>query len=572
MIIKEKEPITGDFIDDAILRTVDDLEHHRDPTDKYIDDIATLPYIFTSGSILLNKVIENGGDIIIVNDADMDGITSSAIMYQFITKDLKYNKVSVLQHSGKAHGLTDGIMKQLLDTTPSLVILPDAATNNIEQQEILINNGIKFLVIDHHEISTDINNHTQQGMGLIINNQQLDMSSEFTGVGMTYMFCKYYSDYYKLNINVDKYLDLVALGQIADVSDVSDKEIRYYVHRGLENINNPFIKATMKHKDYDILTGRDASFSIISMCNAVCRIGTIEERELLFKAFTVDTEDTVIIEQRKKNKKTGKFDKLQKEVSYYTDVVMQCEKIKRRQDKIVKDALKDVNYLYNNSVLIGYSHSKETSINGLVAMKLADKYKKPVLITNDINSDIVKGSARCPDNFDFKQYLSDSNLFNYTEGHSQAFGWSISKDKLDRLYRYIDSNEIAYDSVHYVDKIFTKPAESDIIRVEVNKSIYGGKVEYPLFAYKEISFNKYCINKRGTMLTLFDNDVTFVLFNATDEFYNELISSMENNFVKVDVVGEPRLSSFSGKNRSEIIIKDIEIVSEIEENVFGIDF
>lgn len=571
MIIKEKEQITGDFIDDAVLRSLDDLGHHLRPTDNYIEDIETLPYIFVNGVRHLKEFLDNNSKIAIVNDADMDGITSTSIMYQFLVDDLKYSNVEVIQHSEKAHGLTNRVMSEIKRKKYDFVILPDAATNDIEQQDELIKNKIGFLIIDHHDISRDINNRKTDVLGLVINNQELDVNKEFTGVGMTYIFCKYFAHYYQLNIDVDKYLDLVALGAIGDVSDVSDPEIRYYVYKGLNNIVNPFIKAVMEHKSLNVLTGRDASFSIISMCNAVARIGTVEEKENLINAFTQDINETVAITKKKKNKSTGKFDKIEEEVSMYTNMVLECEKIKRRQDKMVKDAMNNIEILQDEVVVLVHSQGTPTAINGLIAMKLADKYKKPVLVTNNIYGDNIKGSARCPYDFDFKQYLLDSYLMNYAQGHAQAFGWSVSIDDFEGLQQYFNTHPIDHDPIHYVDKVFTKPEESDIIQVEINKHIYGGKVEYPLFAYTEVSFNKFCINKRGSMLTLFDNGVTFVMFNATDKLYEELLSNMKNNFVSVDIVGEPRLSSFTGKTRAEVIIKDIEITEEYE-NEFGIDF
>ena len=59
---------------------------------------------------------------------------------------------------------------------------------------------------------------------------------------MVYIFLKYVNFLENLNLDIDKYLDLVALGAIGDVSNVADKEIRYYVTKGLNNITNPFIK------------------------------------------------------------------------------------------------------------------------------------------------------------------------------------------------------------------------------------------------------------------------------------------------------------------------------------------
>ncbi|WWT40170.1 hypothetical protein [Staphylococcus phage PT1-1] len=577
MIIKEKEQITGDFIDDAVLRSVDDLEHHLRP--EYRDSFGfqngsdETSKIFSDAHALFYKHLLNADSKIINTvDDDVDGIMSTSLLMKFMQElncpiDLYIGK-------GKSHGFTKDAMEKIKNGGYTLVIATDSGSNDTEQHKELVELGIDVLVIDHHEVSEEnvatIKNYDPEHC-VVLNNQLLDFNKQYTGVGMTYQFLQSCNYYENMDLDLDKYLDIVALGQVADVSDVSNPEIRYYVYKGLNNIVNPFIKAVMEHKSLDVLTGRDASFSIISMCNAVARIGTVEEKKNLINAFTQDTNETVTITKKKKNKFTGKFDKIEEEVSIYTNMVLECEKIKRRQDKMVKDAMNNIETLQDEVVVLVHSQGTPTAINGLIAMKLADKYKKPVLVTNNIYGDNIKGSARCPYDFDFKQYLLDSYLMNYAQGHAQAFGWSISIDDFEGLQQYFNMHPIDHDPIHYVDKVFTKPEESDIIRVEVNKHIYGGKVEYAVFAYTGVSFNKFCINKRGSMLTLFDNGVTFVMFNATDKLYEELLSNMKNNFVSVDIVGEPRLSSFTGKTRAEVIIKDIEITEECE-NEFGIDF
>src|SRR5699024_1258166 len=108
---------------------------------------------------------------------------------------------------------------------------------------------------------------------------------------MVYLYCKTYCYLYSLNIDVDKYLDLVSLEQTGDMSDLADKELRYYITKGLSNINNRFIKETLKKKNKQKEpSSRDLSFSIISILNNVTIIRTIKEKEFLFEAFINETD------------------------------------------------------------------------------------------------------------------------------------------------------------------------------------------------------------------------------------------------------------------------------------------
>ena len=578
MIIKKKENLTGDLLEDIILRGTDDIDFHISPTDKYILDVSELNSepIFKKGVELLLKHIKKGSKIALPVDADLDGYTSASVFVKAM-KELNVN-IDALIDEGKTHGLTDNIMNDIIGNY-DLVIIPDAGSNDIKQHQTLLDNEIDFIVLDHHEVKEEVVDklNTSEN-GIVINNQLLNMNKNYTGVGMVYIFLKYVNFLENLGLDIDKYLDLVALGAIGDVSNVADKEIRYYVTKGLNNITNPFIKATMERKGLKEMTGRDASFSIISMVNAVTRVGTIEEKYDLFNAIVSDSTETTTVEVRKKNKSTGKFDKIPTEMTVHDIIVKKCESIKTKQDKIVKEFLDKVEILYDGNVLIGLLEEEApSSITGLIAMKLSDKKQKPVMIGKEYN-DSLAGSLRAPDGLDFKGFLTESELFDFVSGHASAAGWKIGRKKLDDLYQFIDKFLFKIKNpFYYVDKLYNKPDSSDIYTIEMHKHLFGGAVVYPLFGYEDISFNIKCINVRGSVTTFFDNGVSFVLFNSPTNIQEEIENNLdEKGNLTMDVVGEPRVQKFGNKETPQIIIKDYEFLENYdiveEENIFGIDF
>ena len=524
MIIKEKENLTGDLLEDIILRGTDDIDFHISPTDKYSLDVSELNSepIFKKGVELLLKHIKKGSKIALPVDADLDGYTSASVFVKAM-KELNVN-IDALIDEGKTHGLTDNIMNDIIGNY-DLVIIPDAGSNDIKQHQTLLDNEIDFIVLDHHEVKDEVVGklNTSEN-GIVINNQLLDINKNYTGVGMVYIFLKYVNFLENLNLYIDKYLDLVALGAIGDVSNVADKEIRYYVTKGLNNIINPFIKATMERKGLKEMTGRDASFSIISMVNAVTRVGTIEEKYDLFNAIVSDSTETTTVEVRKKNKSTGKFDKIPTEMTVHDIIVKKCESIKTKQDKIVKEAMKKVEYIHDNNVMIGLlDEDVPSSITGLIAMKINSKDKKTALIGKDYG-EYIAGSARS--DIDFKDILNSSGLFEYAQGHQQAFGFKFNKSKINNINDLFDNLE-SKDREYLVDKIYIKPIEYDIYTVEMDKHVFGGGVEYPTMGYKNIEFNMKCINTRGSVTTFFDNGVSFVLFNSPSNI-KDVIESATN--------------------------------------------
>lgn len=506
----------------------------------------------------------------------MDGFTSSALFVKFM-QEINY-PIGILMDEGKTHGLTDNIMDDIIGNY-DLVIIPDAGSNDIKQHKKLLDNNVDFIVLDHHEVKEEVVDklNTSEN-GIVINNQLLNINKNYTGVGMVYIFLKYVNFLENLGLDIDKYLDLVALGAIGDVSNVADKEIRYYVTKGLNNITNPFIKATMERKGLKEMTGRDASFSIISMVNAVTRVGTIEEKYDLFNAIVSDSTETTTVEVRKKNKSTGKFDKIPTEMTIHDTTVKKCESIKTKQDKIVKEAMKKVEYIHDNNVIIGLLDEEvPSSITGLVAMKISDKHRKPTMIGKRYDNSLA-GSLRAPDGLDFKKTLVSSELFTYVAGHKSAAGWSINASNLEELYKYLDEYDFNNNIEYMVDKLYSKPIEYDIYTIEMHKHVFGGAVVYPLFGYEGITFNIKCINVRGSVTTFFDNGVSFVLFNSPDnikEDINSYLNSKSN--VTMNIVGEPRINKFGNKEIPQIVIKDYEFLEkydivEEETNDWGIDF
>ena len=579
MIIKEKENLTGDLLEDMILRGTDDIDFHISPTDKYILDVSELnsePILGRAASLLYKNLLDYTKKVAIVVDQDMDGFTSSALFVKFM-QEINC-PIGILMDEGKTHGLTDNIMNDIIGNY-DLVIVPDAGSNDIKQHKKLLDNDVDFIVLDHHEVlSESIKHLNNDENGVVVNNELLDMNTEYTGVGMVYIFLKYVIFLENLDINIDKYLDLVALGAIGDVSNVADKEIRYYVTKGLNNITNPFIKAVMERKGLKEMTGRDASFSIISMINAVTRIGTVEEKQDLFDAIVSDSTETTTVEVRKKNKSTGKFDKIPTEMTVHDIIVKKCESIKTKQDKIVKEAMKKVEYIHDNNVIIGLlDEDVPSSITGLIAMKISDKHRKPVMIGKKYE-DVLAGSLRAPDGLDFKGILTMSNLFNFASGHASAAGWGINDSRREELYKYLDEYDFNNNIEYMVDKLYSKPIEYDIYKVEMDKRVFGGDVVYPTMGYKSIKFNKKCITTRGSVTTFFDDGVSFVLFNSPDNMQQEIEDNLDDRGnLTMDIVGEPRVQKFGSKEIPQIIIKDYEFLEkydivEEETNKFGIDF
>ena len=107
---------------------------------------------------LMRTAVEAEVPLTVVVDADADGFTSAAIFLNYMYDLYSYDqskakilpKLRYVLHSGKQHGLED-VIDQLLEDDSSLIVIPDAGTNNIEQMQQLVDAGKYVLCMDHHE-------------------------------------------------------------------------------------------------------------------------------------------------------------------------------------------------------------------------------------------------------------------------------------------------------------------------------------------------------------------------------------------------------------------------------------
>lgn len=572
MIIKEKPQIKEDLVDNILWNSLEDVSFHLTPTDKYDIDVYKLnsiPLFSKAVEMLYKHLHSEDSKIVVVVDQDVDGITSSALFVKFM-QELNCD-IDVIIDEGKTHGLTQNVMTDIIDGGYDLVIIPDSASNDTIQHKVLEGNGTDYIVLDHHHVEEENIKYLNTGSGVVINNQILDLNKNYTGVGMVYIFLQYVNMYQNLELKLEKYLDLVMLGSTGDVADISDKELRNYSVKGTQNINNKFVKTVLDKKGINSPTTRDMSFSIISMVNAVCRIGTVEEKKLMFDAFINESNETVNMEVRSKNKSTGKMEKRTEEVSIEEFAYDKCRKIKDKQDRQVKKAVEEVEYINEDNVIIGLLPKKNnSSLTGLIAMKIMSKTGLPTLIGKDYG-DFFAGSGRSKDGL--KEKLYDTRLFDLVQGHSNAFGWEIQRERLNSLIEWTTSLEQS-EVYHHVDRVYERPESKTIYEIDGRKDVFGGKVNYPLIAYENISFHKSCISARGSMIKMLENEVEFVLYSAPEGLFDRLMSSMSNNRVNVSIVGEPSINDFGGRLTAQIVIKDIEVKEREEEseNLWGVDF
>ena len=547
-----------------------EVQHYLNTTDNDILDPSTIARI-QDGAKMLIKHISQNDKIFIQIDSDCDGYTSAATLINYLNRlfpGFVQNNVSYRLHEGKAHGL-------IYETIPKdvkLVIAPDSSSNDYEVHKRLHENGIDVLVIDHHE-ADHISDYA-----CVINNQLCDYPTKsLSGVGMVYKFCSYIDSL--LNVSyADDYLDLVALGLIADMMDLRDFETRHLITLGINQIRNPYFKGMTVKNAFslgDAITPFGVAFYIAPYINAVTRCGSQEEKLILFESM-LDYKAYELINSTKRGCKGQTETRVEQ-------ACRNCTNIKNRQNKardasleIIEQIIVKRNLLDNKIIIVTLdkSHSIDRNLTGLVATKIANEYQRPTLILNEsVQSDgsiLWEGSGRNYGQSDFegfRLFLEKSGYFKYAEGHEGAFGVGIADTNLIAFIDYANRNLAGFDFTSKYNVDFEYDVQmlnaNDILNLADFNGLWGQGIEEPYILIKNIkltSSNLSLLKDTTIKIMLQDdiNDISLIKFGSSKTEYETLYSDL--GCVTINVIGRFQKNTWGGRTSPQILIEDYEIV------------
>lgn len=527
------------------------------------------------GAKALIKTIKDDKKCIVVVDSDCDGYTSSALLinylYDLFPAWVQNNLIWTL-HIGKQHGLSDFDFNNIENLNLGLVVCPDSASNDYEYHKKLKNFGINVLVLDHHEaekISED---------AIIINNQLSDYpNKDFSGVGVTWQFCRYLDDLLHKDF-ANKYLDLVALGNMADMMSMKSIETKYLINKGFEgdNIHNPFIYGMWQKNNYKLgskITPMGAAFYIAPFVNAMVRSGTQPEKELLFKSML----KFEAFEQILSNKRGHKLGEMERVLD---QALRTCTNVKNRQSKAETAGLEFLegqiaeNNLLDHKVLLFLLEPGQIDRNiaGLVANKFMAKYQRPCcILTKVIDGDNIsyQGSARGYDKSGITNFKDICDRFEetiYAQGHQGAFGLGEPADAIPAFLEYTDEvlKEIPNEPVYSVDYIFDGKDINvqAILSIADMGDIWGKDMDEPYVVIEGLKVTKDMVtlmspDKTPTLKITLPN-CSCIKFGSSQEEYEKLYS--EDGYYELNIVGRCNKNEWNGNVTAQIFIEDYEIV------------
>ena len=522
----------------------------------------------------------------LIVDSDADGYTSSAIFYNYFKTIFPKARIQWMLHEGKEHGI-------ILDCVPygcDYVIVPDAGSMQLEQQEELVNRGKTVIIMDHHNV-TEVFEHPNV---ILVNNQnsaQFDNKS-LSGAGVVLKVIEAYDETYEpTTIKPSYFYDLAALGILSDCMDITTLDNNYIIYHGLRNINSKIIQAIIMHQqrgfeDLSLPTKIETVFYITPLINGVIREGSQEEKALLFRAFiNSPTEDIVA----STNIRTG----APRKETFYQYMARTAANIKKRQDdkkikcfdflrrRIIEKGL-DKNQIV--VVTVGNDDAIQTPqpITGLIAMELQKAFGKPCLVLRPKVMEVeglgmvktYSGSGRgaAATGFDsFLEYMRNDPACVYAEGHHFAFGAAILADKLDEFLARSNVNlaNVDFGSTEYeVECEFNSGDSAYRIAMEFasNAGVFGTGIPMPQIAVTgTIDANKIAVmGSTGSTIKFNFAGVDCIKFNSADivEFIRL------NSRFKVTAICKCAINTWNGRVYPQFKIVAIDLIPMRENKLF----
>jgi single-stranded-DNA-specific exonuclease len=414
--------------------------------------------------------------IIVFGDYDADGVTSSALIRLFYVSvfiDIhglfssdNHNMNNYIPNRSQGYGMSKSSCDDMLSKfpNPDLVITVDNGIRCAESVSYLKSLFIKTIVTDHHHLSSDINDYPHDAVA-VINPHQPDClypNKHLAGVGVAYKLCcatfsvlkqRGYLSSFDDNF-CDNFLDLVAIGTVADMMFMGDFENRFLVKNGLDKIRSQarfgieMLAKSPAHGKYPILLDEvdtlTIGFSIAPLINAASRMGDVMD------AFNLLISNDYNF------------------VASLSDRLISLNKERKLIQKSVKKSLLGSEIDLTLPTVCVIVHDMPSGITGLIASDLARTYRKPTFVFHQKNDVLVASARSFGESVNLMELLiSVSDTLVSWGGHDYAAGMTLKVKDYDQFVERINK----YFEENYLQQTFYK-FDFLISLSEVNYNLY----------------------------------------------------------------------------------------------------
>ncbi len=527
--------------------------HELDDIERFIDRDITK---FHDPSLLkdmdkavsrIKEAINHKQKITVYGDYDVDGVTSTAILVDYLLKcggDVNYY---IPDRIDEGYGINKNALDRLKQEGTNLIITVDSGITAVEEIDYAIELGLDIIITDHHECKEEIPNACA-----VINPKQEGCNypfKDFAGVGVTFKLIQALAGKEKQIEVMNDYCEIVCLGTIADVVPLlgENRLIVYYGLKKMHDTHNLGLKALNKasgiSSNKKISTGF-IGFGIAPRINAAGRVGSALRAVELFLTNNQKKAEEIAYELNEENKNRQ---------------TTEAQILEEAFEMIEKDI-----DLSEQKVIVLSGANWHHGVIGIVASRITEKYHRPTILIS-IEGDEGKGSGRSINGFNLFTALSAcSNDLVKFGGHEQAAGLTLHTENIAVFYEHIDTyaqenlcDDNLIPRIHIDYRISIDQLDFGTIRQLETLEPFGMGNPAPVFALQNVVISNLRAVGEGKHLKLtleqdgrYIDAIGFNMGNYEQKFITQDI---------VDVAGSLGINTYNGKDSVQIIVKDIRI-------------
>lgn len=527
----------------------EDVEEFFDTDFSFCD-----PYLITDMDKAverIEKAIENFEKICVYGDYDCDGVTSTALMYSYLTSrgaDVIYY---IPDRITEGYGMSCGAVDKLHAQGVKLIVTVDNGISAIEEIEYANSLGIETVVTDHHKAGDMLPN-----AAAVVDPHRPDCNlhfKEWAGVGVAFKLVSAMEkgDYFSV---LADYADIIAVGTVADVVDLKD-ENRALVKYGVAKINS----------------------TPCNGINALRQIAGVSEKPLNAVGISYSLAPRINAAGRMESAVTALKLLLCDNLAEALDIAEQVDNCNRQrhtlENEIMEAAVKQIESnekLKHLRVIVVCGEGWHHGVIGIVAARITEKYGKPSIVVTFDGQDGT-GSARSIDGFSVYDAIKycEADLTHFG-GHTMAAGLGLKRDNYDnfvnRINEYAKQCETAVPTLTLDCKL--NPAYINMALVESLEALepFGAGNAQPLFGIFGVRLAGIKPLGEGKHLRL-----SFAKGNT--QFSAMKFSTALNEFPfregdTVDLAVRIEKNEFRGEKKAAVQIRDIRFSGLDEENLF----
>lgn len=362
----------------------------------------------------LRRALEHDESIAVFGDFDVDGVSGTAILVQFLSHHGNRIVPYIPDRSKEGYGLNSRAIDHLKAEGVQLIVTVDCGTKSVEEVKYALSLGMDVIVTDHHATPEVLPPATAVVNPRCPNSRYPFV--ELAGAAVAYKLAEALSvSIDNGNVNVEDYVDLAALGTIADMMPLVG-ENRLLARRGLDMLNTmPRLGLRELMRSARITPGQvdadSVGYSLGPRINSAGRLDTalVSYRLLTTDSLTEAQEIAGILE------------------------LQNVQRQKYTQEGVALARAKAMAQVKRYPLLLVGSRAFKQGVIGLVASRLAEEFYRPAVVI-EVGETESRGSARSIPEFDINWALTQcADLLTRFGGHPMAAGFSVPNQNIKAL-------------------------------------------------------------------------------------------------------------------------------------------